>query len=78
MVYCRLQSKTDKYISYSIGARYGDITGEVRIDPDGMGYEIIKQPVKENVYPHFIDRMLIRYTNQFQKGMIPEKMSYEI
>ena len=78
MIYCRLQSKNDKYISYSIGARCSDITGEIRIDPDGKGYEIIKQPTKEQVYPHFIDRMLIRYINQFRKGAIPEKMSYEI
>lgn len=78
MIYCRLLSKNKKNISYSIGARSNDITGEIRIDSDGSGYEIIKQPEKEEVYPHFINKMLVKYGEMFKKGIIPEKMSYEI
>ena len=78
MVYCKLLSKNEKSITYSIGALCNDLTGEIEIDANGRGYEIIKQPQKEEVYPHFIDRMLVRYLNMFDKGTIPEKMSYEI
>lgn len=78
MIYCRLQSKNEKFITYSIGARYSDITGEIRIDSDCKGYEIVKQPHEDKVYPHFINKMLVRYQHLFNEGKIPEKMSYEI
>lgn len=78
MVYCRLLKKDDNKYIYSIGSVISDMTGEIKIDADGRGYEIVKQPQKEEVYPHFIDKMLVRYLDQFNKGIIPEKMSYEI
>ena len=78
MIYCRLLSKNKKIISYSIGAVISDITGEIKIDIDGKRYEIIKQPQKEEVYPLFINKMLWKYRGEFNKGIIPEKMSYEI
>lgn len=78
MIYCRLLSKNNDSVSYSIGARYNDITGKIKIYINSLEYEIIKQPEKEEVYPHFINKMLIRYLPMFEKGTIPEKMSYEI
>lgn len=78
MVYCKLLSKGEKYISYSIGALYDDLTGEIRIDTDGAGYEIIKQPKNEDVHSLFISKMLIKYQPLFSRGEAPEKMSYEI
>lgn len=78
MVYCKFLKKYDNNISYAIGARSNDLTGEIKIDLDGRGYEIIKQPRVEEVYPLFIDKMLIKYLNVFKEGIIPKKMSYEI
>lgn len=78
MIYCRLKSKTEKSASYSIGARTDDITGEIMIMNNGQEYEIIKEPEKEVVYPHFINKMIVKYTKQFAEGKYPEKMSYEI
>lgn len=78
MIYCRLLSTNKSTISYSIGARISDITGKINVDADGKGYEIIKQPQKEEVHPHFINKMLWKYREKFGKGIVPEKMSYEI
>lgn len=78
MVYCRLLSKNKNLITYSIGALYNDISGIIKLDIKNMSYEIVKQPQKEEVYEHFIDKMLVKYHPIFDKGEIPEKMSYEI
>lgn len=78
MVYCKLLSKDTNMVSYAIGALWNDLTGVIKIDSDGRGFEIVKQPKKEAVYPHFINKMLVKYLELFEKGEIPEKMSYEI
>lgn len=78
MVYCRLKSKNDNVAIYGIGGFYDDVSGILRLDRKAKQYEIIKQPKTQKVYEQFVDRMLRRYQEQFEKGVIPEKMSYEI
>ncbi len=78
MGYCRLQSNMGKFLRYAIGSLSSDITGIIDVDSNGRGYTIVKQPQKQEVYPHFINRMLSKYHSEFDKGNIPEKMSYEI
>jgi hypothetical protein len=78
MVYCKLISKENNTIRYAIGALYNDLTGILILDPIAQCYVIEKQPNHEQVYEHFIDKMLRKYQSSFDKGEIPEKMSYEI
>lgn len=78
MVYCRLISQQNNVIRYAIGALYNDLTGILVLNPKEQSYEIEKQPDQEEVYEHFIDKMLRQYQRYFDNGEIPEKMSYEI
>jgi hypothetical protein len=78
MVYCKLISQQNNVIRYAIGALYNDLTGILVLNPKTQSYEIEKQPNQEEVYEHFIDKMLRRYQKYFDAGEIPEKMSYEI
>lgn len=78
MVYCRLQSVDGNKAIYAIGSVISDITGKIKIDFENKEYSILEQSKKYKVYEHFIDKMLLKYKTQLEKGIIPDKMSYEI
>ncbi len=78
MVYCKMISQQDNVIRYAIGALYNDLTGILVLNLNEQCYVIEKQPDQEEVYEHFIDKMLRKYQQYFDNGEIPEKMSYEI
>ena len=78
MIYCRLLKNENNKLIYSIGSVISDITGKMELSPQNQSYQIIEQPKEEPVYEHFIDKMLRLYQKDFDKGVIPEKMSYEI
>ena len=78
MVYCRLVSVENDYIIYLLGSVVSDITGLLKLYPKKHYYEIERQAQKKPVYIHAIDRMLFRYQEKFDRGEIPDKMSYEI
>ena len=46
MVYCELKSKEDNILRYSVGSIISDVTGEIMINTQDMGFEITKQPEK--------------------------------
>jgi hypothetical protein len=78
MVYCRLLKNNGNKLTYAIGSVASDITGELVLYPKQKFYNIKKQPQKGTVYEHFIDKMLRKYQKEFDKGIVPPKMSYEI
>jgi len=78
VVYCRLISHNNGIAIYAIGAVVSDITGLMRLNCNNRKYLVMQKPHKEEVYDLFIDKMIKKYQKEFDKGDIPEKMSYEI
>lgn len=77
MVYCELKSKEDNILRYSVGSIISDVTGEIMINTQDMGFEITKQPDRSEIYPLYIGKLLRKYLPELEKGNAPKKMSYD-
>ena len=71
MVYCKMISQQDNVIRYAIGALYNDLTGILVLNLNEQSYVIEKQPDQEEVYEHFIDKMLRQYQHSSRMWSSP-------
>ena len=78
MVYCNLLSAEGSKLIYAIGGSTDDITGKLVINLEDRSYDIIKEPERTKVYARHISSMVGRAWNRFEKGIYPERLSYEI
>ena len=77
MVYCNLKKKNSDSAIYSFGMSTDDITGEVIIYKASIQPSILKQPTKGTATHITINRLVVKYKEQFSKGIFPSKISYE-
>lgn len=77
MVYCNLMKKNKDEVVYAIGGTTSDITGELIINYKNNTYIIAKEPDNSKVYDRHVSAMVYRSMEQFNKGIFPDKLSYE-
>lgn len=77
MVYCNLKQKSDNSAIYSFGMSTDDITGEVVFYTEFTQPSILKQPKKEKANNIIMNKLVVKYKEQFSKGIFPNKISYE-
>lgn len=76
MVFCKLiEVLTDKAV-YAIGGCTSDLTGKMWISRAMDEYEIEKWPDESKVYRVHVERLLRKYSDDFKKGVFPEKLAY--
>lgn len=78
MVYCNLEKVNGTKILYSIGGFSDDITGKLLVDFKAQEYDLLEEPKNSKVYDYFIERLLRKHQENFEKGVFKKRISYEI
>ena len=79
MVFCDFVKTENNKIIYAFGGTSKDITGEGAIAPsDPPSFEVTKDPEISKLSLRHIEYMIGRLIQEFEKGMYPPKMSYQI
>ena len=78
MVYCKLISVNENIAKYSIGGRVNDMTGVLVYDRKDDSFEIEKESDESTVYKAHFKNMVCKYIEEFRKGIIKDKIGYEI
>lgn len=78
VVYCSLISVEGTKLTYALGGYVTDMTGELVVDYKEGTYEVTRKPMRSLARNRHIETMLRKHHAEFQKGIFPEKMSYEI
>lgn len=76
MIYCNLKDLNSDSAVYYFGISPDNMTGEVKFFLRAEAL-IVKQPVNSNVPLTSINRITVKYCNEFAKGIFPDKLSFE-
>lgn len=77
MVYCNLKQNNNDSAIYFFGMSTDDITGEVVFYANSIQPSILKQPTNGNATNITMNKLVVKYKEQFSKGIFPNKISYE-
>lgn len=77
MVYCDYRQHDENTVTYAYGGETSDISGLVRFDLDGKGFELVKEPEKSVVHTRSLMRLYGKYKSDFSKKNFGKKISYE-
>lgn len=77
MVYCDLIERKANSAIYAFGTQIGNVTGEAEFYAGYKTPSIIRQPDGENISLQKLMRVVGIHYRNFEKGVFPEKISYE-